>query len=117
MSKFSNLCNFKDIAEQMALLNPLGAVEYPLNVYEPCWCQSGKEWELCHRVRCSEKRMSAGEIQAHRVKDQEAWVRSSHTCLYPFASPAACSKKAIRSHTVQHNGGLSKIAENRSGPV
>jgi len=100
--------DFSAMASSIAQMNPLGAVEKPVNPYSPCWCGSGKKWKFCHKDRDKQPEISFGELQARRASN-------FHTgpCQHPSASARSCSSpQSIQSHTVQRRGGLASVAEN-----
>jgi hypothetical protein len=70
---------------------------------EPCWCGSGLKYKKCH----------LGRLQMPKVPISEALEKLSEAygaeyCLHP--DKQNCSGDIIRAHTIQRNGGLSKIA-------
>jgi hypothetical protein len=75
-----------------------------------CWCGSGKKYKDCHEKRESESPVTLQEVISTFKK---TWGKEY--CLSPTASETACSSQIIKAHTVQKNGGLSKIA--RKGHV
>lgn len=102
-----NRAAFASLIKSVGSMNPLGAVEYPLNVYSPCWCGSKKKWKFCHKGRENLPRVGFGQAQSNREK-----FFLSGACQHPDASAATCSgPDAIQSHTVQRRGGLGAIAE------
>lgn len=108
MLDFSNVNDFRKVAEKLRQFNPLKASEKPINPYEPCWCGSSKKWKFCHKDREKQNSRSLGElIKSLYVEFQIG------TCQHPLASPGTCSSpEAIKSHTVQRRGGLAAVAEN-----
>ena len=83
-------------------LNP----QESMDPYKSCWCGSGKKWKWCHKNREQQTPIPFVKL----LSDMFAVAREG-ICLHPNA-PDQCSDKIIRAHTVQRNGGLSKIAEN-----
>ena len=75
-----------------------------------CWCGSGKKYKRCHLGRDTQPPLGKQEIL-------EAWgtVYEKGDCLHPRAGRSTCQGKIIRAHTIQRNGGLSRIA--REGHV
>lgn len=91
----------------MAAMNPLKAVEHPLDPYSLCWCGSGKKWKFCHKDRARLEPIPYGQRHNRII----AQLRVGK-CLHPEASAVNCSESsAIRSHSVQRRGGLAAIAE------
>jgi len=70
-----------------------------------CWCGSGKKHKDCHEKRESESPITLQEVVSTFKK---TWGKEY--CLAPTASEATCSSQIVKAHTVQKNGGLSKIA-------
>ncbi|MYM71628.1 hypothetical protein GTP56_05380 [Duganella sp. FT134W] len=102
-----NVSGFSALVDMAGMLSPLDAVEFPADVYSPCWCGSNKKWKFCHKGRDKKSRAPIGLL----LKDKEQLYRSGF-CLHPEASSETCSTaKAIDSHTVQRRGGLDAIAE------
>lgn len=77
-----------------------------MDPYKPCWCGSGKKWKWCHKNRQNQAPIPFAKLIADMFN-----IATEGMCLHPNA-PDQCSAKIIRAHTVQRNGGLSKIAEN-----
>ena len=99
--------DFMLLMESAGAFNLLEAKETPLDVYEPCWCGSGKKWKFCHKDREKRERLPFGKVNAERGK-----YYSTGPCQHPNASGTACSSPmSIKSHTIQRRGGLSAIAE------
>ncbi|MDF7802099.1 SEC-C domain-containing protein [Pontiellaceae bacterium B1224] len=73
---------------------------------DPCWCGSGRKYKKCHLNREQEQLPNMGDL----VRAQK--TSTPKLCLHPDASPENCSGKIIKAHTIQRNGGLSKIAHN-----
>lgn len=74
---------------------------------ETCWCGSQKKWKDCHYRREEQVPENIeAQLKAMRTEFKKGY------CLHPKASDDTCSKKIIRSHTLQRKGGLSAIAEN-----
>lgn len=76
---------------------------------DPCWCGSGKKYKKCHYKRERKEEVSWNDINQETKK---AYKRQE--CLHPEA-PHNCQGDIIKAHTIQKNGGLSKIA--RDGHV
>ncbi len=70
-----------------------------------CWCGSGKKFKKCHMYRESAPRPT---LQKVIETAQEAY--SHKVCLHP--DPSSCQRGIIKAHSIQQNGGLSKIAVN-----
>ena len=77
---------------------------------ERCWCGSGKKYKRCHLGRESQIQPGKQEVIENFYR-----VYENGHCLHPMASSDTCSDKIIQAHTIQRNGGLSKIA--RKGHV
>jgi hypothetical protein len=76
-----------------------------MDPYKPCWCGSGKKWKWCHKGRDAMRAPAYGELHAKMLDEAKNGI-----CMHPEA-PAMCSRKIVKAHTVQKNGGLSAIAE------
>ena len=76
---------------------------------DPCWCGSGKKYKRCHYRRDRKDPPSTQEVVETLKKSL-----NKRECLHPEA-PKHCEGKIIKAHTIQRNGGLSKIA--RDGKV
>lgn len=77
---------------------------------DPCWCGSQKKFKHCHLSREQETPV--------RIHDYIKVMRKLHEkgyCLHPKANQTVCVGPIVRAHTVQRNGGLSRIA--RDGHV
>ena len=72
-----------------------------------CWCGSGKKYKLCHLNREAQRPPGRQEGQERFYS-----VFEEGNCLHPNASSSTCTGKIVRAHTIQRNGGLSKIARN-----
>lgn len=72
---------------------------------EPCWCGSGKKFKKCHSNRASAPRPSIQEV----IETANA-AYAQKVCLHPDLS--TCNRGVINAHSVQQNGGLSRIAVN-----
>lgn len=71
-----------------------------------CWCNSGKKYKLCHLGRSKEPSFRMHEyIKVLRKALDKGY------CLHPEASQGACVGPIIKAHTIQRNGGLSRIAQ------
>lgn len=69
----------------------------------PCWCGSGKKFKNCHRNRESAPRRT--------IQDTIETIRAAYAqkvCLHP--DPSTCNRGIIKAHSIQQNGGLSRIA-------
>jgi hypothetical protein len=94
-----------------SLVSPLNYTELkpqrsPSDPYVLCWCSSGKKWKFCHKLRESEPEI--------HVREYQRLVRKNYDqgrCLHPSAGPDTCAARAINSHTIQMNGGISTISE------
>jgi len=76
---------------------------------DPCWCGSGKKYKRCHLNRAQAQPATIQEMISTTNK-----IFGKQYCLHPNAG-AACNGGIIRAHTIQRNGGLSRIA--RQGHV
>lgn len=74
-----------------------------------CWCGSGKKFKKCHLDRNLQPLAKPWEVNTRHVA-----ALSKPMCLHPEA-PVTCNGEIIRAHTIQRNGGLSRIA--RDGHV
>lgn len=74
---------------------------------ERCWCDSGRKWKNCHRLR---EELAPLPTSAFNSKFFEV-ANSLGTCLHPEA-PTNCSNGVIRAHTVQRSTALKSISEN-----
>lgn len=72
--------------------------------YVPCWCMSGKKWKFCHKHRESKEPVPLGRI----FHDMHRFASKGY-CSHPLAN-TGCGK-VINAHTIQRQGGLSRIAE------
>jgi SEC-C motif len=73
---------------------------------DPCWCNSGKKYKKCHLDRDKMPAMPRQEaLTGFRGSFNKKY------CLHPEASTATCRGGIVKAHTIQRNGGLSKIAE------
>lgn len=73
---------------------------------DPCWCGSGDKYKKCHLGR---ETMPSPTKQEVLTKLRESY--NKEYCLHPNAG-TECDGKIVKAHTVQRNGGLTKIAEN-----
>ncbi|MDT0354764.1 hypothetical protein RJO15_03185 [Herbaspirillum huttiense F1] len=107
MADFSNSSFLQDTVELFSFANTLNAVEYPVDPYSLCWCLSGKKWKFCHKGR--EKMVAKPSTQSQHELFS---IYTKGPCQHPEASEGNCSgAQAIRSHSIQRNGGLARIAE------
>ncbi|GAA5531291.1 SEC-C metal-binding domain-containing protein [Herpetosiphon gulosus] len=74
---------------------------------DPCWCGSHQKYKYCHLRREAQVAPTTHEMVKHIKRAQ-----AQKYCLHPRASVGECEGGIINAHTVQKNGGLSKIAEN-----
>jgi hypothetical protein len=72
-----------------------------------CWCRSGLKYKNCHLNREKELPPDRQKIWTGIKKNF-----GKEYCLHPQASKSTCSPKIIKAHTLQRNGGLSRIARN-----
>lgn len=71
---------------------------------DPCWCGSGSKYKKCHLGREEDKPLNMGEaLNAIKKADKKL-------CLYPSSETDECKGGIINAHTIQRNGGLSRIA-------
>jgi hypothetical protein len=70
---------------------------------DPCWCNSGKKFKKCHLNREAAPQRTIQEV----IKTAQA-AYAQKVCLHP--DPSTCNRGIIKAHSVQQNGGLSKIA-------
>lgn len=76
---------------------------------DKCWCGSGQKYKRCHLDRDSQRPL---ETQGVMKSIKKAYGKNY--CLHPQA-PQTCRGSIIKAHTIQRNGGLSRIA--REGHV
>src|SRR5258708_22703648 len=72
---------------------------------DPCWCDSGEKYKNCHLNRSQETPL--------RINDYIKVLRKIYDkgyCLHPQANPSICRGPIAKAHSVQRNGGLSRIA-------
>lgn len=69
---------------------------------DPCWCGSGIKYKNCHLRRAEQP-----EVGIQESLEQARAALSFKNCLHPTS--AECSGTIVRAHSVQRNGGLSKI--------
>jgi SEC-C motif len=74
-----------------------------------CFCGSGKKYKYCHIDREDDVPLKLDD--AIKASNQA----QKKICFHPNASKSTCKGKIIKAHSIQKNGGLSKIA--RSGHV
>jgi hypothetical protein len=72
-----------------------------------CWCGSGKKYKHCHLNRDRQTPPTRQEVYQATKR-----LFNKKYCLHPEASALNCSGGIIKAHTIQRNGGLSKIARN-----
>lgn len=77
---------------------------------DPCWCGSGKKFKKCHWGLDSDKVFNFFDAAKHLKK-----LFNKKYCLHPDANNNLCEGNIVKAHTIQRNGGLSRIA--RSGHV
>lgn len=72
----------------------------------PCWCGSGKKYKKCHQNREHEPRptFEEGKKLFKKAFDKDY-------CLHPNANKGECKGDIVKAHTIQRNGGLTRIAE------
>ena len=72
-----------------------------------CWCGSGKKHKKCHQNREREPRptFEEGKILFKKAFDK-------NYCLHPNANKGECKGGIVKAHTIQRNGGLTRIARN-----
>jgi SEC-C motif len=73
---------------------------------DPCWCKSGKKYKKCHLDRDKMPTPSRQEVFSAVNA-----TRNKKYCLHPAAGADTCKGDIVKAHTIQRNGGLSKIAE------
>lgn len=71
-----------------------------------CWCGSNKKYKKCHLNRSKEPRPT---IQEGKSILKSAFSKAY--CLHPEATEN-CKGNIVKAHSIQRNGGLSKIAVN-----
>lgn len=70
-----------------------------------CWCGSGSKYKDCHLGRESKPRPTLDEAK----KSYKKSFGKSY-CLHPDSRSNNCEGEIVKAHTIQRNGGLSKIA-------
>lgn len=73
----------------------------------PCWCGSGRKYKKCHLGRSSQTEINLFQAEKQLLKNF-----SKKYCLHPLRDAGECKGNIVKAHTVQQNGGLSRIAEN-----
>ena len=74
---------------------------------DKCWCGSGKKHKRCHLGRENQTPVDKQDFHRQRKRIYEKGM-----CLHPDAGPSECSDGIIKAHTIQRNGGLSRISRN-----
>ncbi|MGO9554326.1 MAG: SEC-C domain-containing protein [Syntrophobacteraceae bacterium] len=74
---------------------------------ELCWCGSGIKYKKCHSQR---EGMEA--VNPFIIEQRLRRHFSQKYCLHPEAAEKPCEGQIINAHTIQRNGGLSRIARN-----
>ncbi len=74
---------------------------------DPCWCNSGEKYKNCHLDRSREAPLKIHEY----IKVMRKFFDKGR-CLHPEADPTVCVGPIVKAHTIQKNGGLSRIASN-----
>lgn len=74
---------------------------------DPCWCGSGLKSKKCHRDRSPQPTVNPFQIEKQLAKNF-----SKKYCLHPLQNAGQCKGTIVKAHTVQQNGGLSRIALN-----
>jgi SEC-C motif len=73
---------------------------------EKCWCQSGRKWKDCHRLRSDLSPLPLSAFNARFYRE----AKETKLCLHPEA-PHSCSETYCAAHTIQKRSGLSVLAE------
>ena len=73
---------------------------------DPCWCGSGNKYKKCHLHREEAIPFTTQEVLTSARKA----LQSERLCLDRNASTGTCDGPIVRAHTIQRNGGLSRIA-------
>ncbi|ODS31686.1 MAG: hypothetical protein SCARUB_03203 [Candidatus Scalindua rubra] len=73
----------------------------------PCWCGSGLKHKRCHLGR---EQKTPPTLEDAKKLLKESFDKSY--CLHPDSESGNCKGKIVNAHTIQRNGGLSKIAIN-----
>ena len=73
---------------------------------DACYCGSGQKYKRCHGILEMARRLTKGEMAD---KSRQIIAHRHAQCMHP-SSGAACSEKIINAHSVQRNGGLTRIA-------
>ncbi|MBI5213786.1 MAG: SEC-C domain-containing protein [Nitrospirae bacterium] len=71
---------------------------------DPCWCGSGIKYKKCHLMREHEPRptFEEGKKLFKKAFDKKY-------CLHPNANKGECRGDIVKAHTIQRNGGLTRI--------
>ena len=82
----------------------MGKIILSTGANDPCWCGSGEKFGNCHQSRFTEPALRMHEY----IKVLRKFYDKGY-CLHPEAGPNICVNPIVRAHTVQRNGGLSRI--------
>ena len=74
---------------------------------DKCWCDSGKKYKHCHLNREAQDPLGKQD-----VLERFNALYETGACLHPSVDHSTCSGRVIKAHTIQKNGGLSRIARN-----
>ena len=74
---------------------------------DPCWCGSGRKYKKCHLGRSSQTAINPFQIERQILKNF-----GKKYCLHPERNTGECKGSIVKAHTVQQNGGLSRISRN-----
>lgn len=71
---------------------------------KPCWCGSGKKFNICHHEMDKQP-----QINLYKYQEQRDKIFNEKYCIYPDNSK--CKGKISKAHTIQRNGSLNRIAK------
>ena len=74
---------------------------------EPCPCGSGLKYKKCCLRKTEEEKLAETIFDAQKNIKKDGHIKQ---CLHPNKSE--CSDTIVRSHAIQRNGVLSRIADN-----
>jgi hypothetical protein len=81
-------------------------MSHKLGRNDPCWCGSRLKYKRCHLGRERAQPVKRSDILTAFDK-----AFDKRYCLHPQAKSGNCQNNIVRAHTIQRNGGLSRIAK------
>jgi hypothetical protein len=86
-------------------INTLELPPNPPGDEDPCWCRSQVPYGKCHKHR-------------HEMQPESRWtilkrvrkLMDTSYCSHPDASPATCTGRVVKAHSLQRSGSLSRLA-------